>query len=134
MAKVAAKRHIVKAITWRIVGTLDTMAISWIVTGDVKAGIKIGLSELLTKTILYYLHERFWYSVKVLETKSRLRHLLKTVTWRFVGTIDTIIISWFITEKAEIGLMIGGFELFSKMILYYFHERVWYRSKFGVIK
>jgi uncharacterized membrane protein len=60
--------------------------------------------------------------------------LLKTVTWRFVGTIDTVIISWFITEKADIGLMIGGFELFSKMILYYFHERVWYRSKFGVIK
>ena len=65
---------------------------------------------------------------------SRKRHILKTITWRIVGTIDTILLGWFITGNLKIGFSIGGFEVFSKMVLYYLHERVWYRSNFGVEK
>jgi uncharacterized membrane protein len=57
---------------------------------------------------------------------------MKTITWRFVGTIDTIILGWLISGRAEIGISLGGIELVTKMILYYLHERVWYRSNFGV--
>ena len=61
------------------------------------------------------------------------RHLAKTITWRIVGTIDTILLSWLITGNFEVGLTIGGVEVFTKMILYFIHERVWYKfSKFGV--
>jgi uncharacterized membrane protein len=62
---------------------------------------------------------------------SRKRHIAKTITWRIVGTIDTMLISWYITGSPLIGLSIGGVEVFTKMILYYIHERVWYKSKFG---
>ena len=66
---------------------------------------------------------------------SHKRHLLKTVTWRIVGTLDTVILSGFITGDWKIGLTIGGVEVISKMILYYVHERVWYRYfKFGIKK
>jgi len=58
---VSYKRHIAKTITWRIVGTLDTMVISWIITGSWKAGLAIGGTEVLTKMVLYFLHERAWY-------------------------------------------------------------------------
>jgi len=58
---VSYKRHIAKTITWRIVGTLDTMILGWIVTGDLKLGLAIGGFEVITKMILYYLHERAWY-------------------------------------------------------------------------
>tara|TARA_B100001564_G_scaffold343826_1_gene340783 strand:- start:725 stop:931 length:207 start_codon:yes stop_codon:yes gene_type:complete len=57
-------RSICKAISWRIVGTLDTMALGWIITGDPLLGIKIGALELVTKFILYYLHERIWLRSK----------------------------------------------------------------------
>ena len=61
------------------------------------------------------------------------RHILKSVTWRIVGTLDTIIISGLITGSWEVGLAIGGIEVFSKMVLYYLHERAWYKfSKFGI--
>ena len=53
--------HILKTITWRIVGTLDTMVISWLITGNWKWGVAIGGVELITKMVLYYLHERAWY-------------------------------------------------------------------------
>ena len=61
------------------------------------------------------------------------RHILKSVTWRIVGTLDTIIISGLITGSWEVGLAIGGIEVFSKMVLYYLHERAWYKfSKFCI--
>jgi uncharacterized membrane protein len=61
------------------------------------------------------------------------RHIAKTITWRIVGTLDTILLSWIITGNLKLGLAIGGVEVITKMILYFFHERVWYKwIKFGL--
>lgn len=60
------------------------------------------------------------------------RHIAKTISWRFIGTIDTIILSWIISGSPTIGLSIGGFELLTKSTLYYFHERLWYKFNFGI--
>ena len=63
------------------------------------------------------------------------RHILKTISWRIIGTLDTMIISWIITGSWKWGLAIGGVEVITKMVLYFLHERAWYRfSKFGVKK
>ena len=63
------------------------------------------------------------------------RHLAKTVSWRIIGTLDTMIISWVVTGSWQWGLAIGGVEVFTKMILYFLHERIWYKfSKFGLKK
>jgi uncharacterized membrane protein len=59
--KLSRKRHILKTITWRVIGTLDTMLIGWLVSGDPLVGLSIGSFELITKTVLYYFHERAWY-------------------------------------------------------------------------
>lgn len=56
---------------------------------------------------------------------SNVKSLLKSISWRIVGTIDTIIISYFITGEFVMAISIGSVEVFSKIILYYFHERVW---------
>jgi uncharacterized membrane protein len=63
---------------------------------------------------------------------SHKRHILKTISWRILGTIDTIVIGGLITGDWKIGLSIGGIEVISKMTLYYIHERVWYKSNYGV--
>ena len=62
------------------------------------------------------------------------RHLMKTITWRLLGTIDTILISWIIIGDPLIGLSIGLVEIITKMVLYFLHERLWYKSSFGVKK
>ena len=63
-----------------------------------------------------------------MDTKaSRIRHLAKTLTWRIVGTVDTILLGWLITGDPLMGAKIGGLELITKMVLYYFHERAWFR-------
>ena len=60
------------------------------------------------------------------------RHIMKTITWRVIGTIDTMVLGWIITGDLKIGLTIGGFEVFTKMFSYFLHERIWYKSKYGI--
>ncbi len=62
------------------------------------------------------------------------RSIAKSVSWRTIGTIDTIIISYIITGKPGLAFSIGGIEVFTKMTLYYLHERTWNKIKFGRIK
>lgn len=130
------KRHIAKAITWRMVGTMDTILLSWLVTGDPLVGLKIGFAEIATKMVLYYLHERMWFKINLSKAgiirESRIRHIAKTVTWRAVGTLDTMTLAWLITGNPMAGVKIGSSELFTKMILYYIHERIWYRLNYGL--
>jgi uncharacterized membrane protein len=63
MANVSYKRHIAKTITWRIIGTVDTMLLAWIISGNPLTGLKIGFAEVVTKMLLYYFHERAWYKI-----------------------------------------------------------------------
>ena len=60
------------------------------------------------------------------------RHVAKTVTWRIVGTLDTMVIGWLITGNPVTGLKIGGIEMFTKMILYFIHERIWFKLNLGL--
>jgi len=56
-------RTLGKTISWRFIAMLITAALAWVFTGDVKAGMAIGLADTLVKFIVYYLHERAWASV-----------------------------------------------------------------------
>ncbi|MEH1008789.1 DUF2061 domain-containing protein [Winogradskyella sp. ECml5-4] len=125
-----SKRHLAKTITWRIIGTLDTMLLSWFISGDFSIGMQMGLYEMVTKMVLYYLHERVWFKSTI--KSSNKRHILKTFSWRGVGTLDTIILGWVISGNPLTGLKIGGAEVVTKMLLYFGHEKLWYRINFGL--
>ena len=62
------------------------------------------------------------------------RSFIKSVSWRIIGTIDTILISYFVTGKIDFALSIGMIELITKMGLYVVHERVWNRFSWGKTK
>jgi len=59
------------------------------------------------------------------------RSMVKTISWRVLGTLDTIVISYFITGNFIMAASIGSIEVITKIILYYFHERAWNKSNFG---
>jgi adenylylsulfate kinase len=59
------KRSLLKAISWRTLGTIDTFVLSWIITGNVNFAAAIGGAEVITKMMLYYLHERAWTKIKI---------------------------------------------------------------------
>ena len=60
---------------------------------------------------------------------SNLKSLLKTISWRIVGTLDTMLIAYLITGAFDMAISIGSVEVVSKMILYYLHERAWTNVK-----
>jgi len=53
-------RSLVKAISWRTLGSIDTFILGLIFTSDMKAAGSIALTEVVTKILLYYAHERAW--------------------------------------------------------------------------
>jgi uncharacterized membrane protein len=114
-------RAVAKGVTWRIIGTLDTFAWSWLITHEpVQAGA-IASAEVFTKIILFYLHERVWRLLKF-APNSRMRSLAKAVSWRVVGSLDTFILSMIVT---------GSGKAVTKIVLYYLHERGWRRVRWG---
>lgn len=128
----AQKRHIVKAISWRLIGTLDTFLVALIISSDISIGAALSLIDLIVKFLAYYIHERLWFSSKIISASKR--HVLKTISWRLIASIFTLIIAYLVSGNATVGIQISTSETISKLLLYYFHEKVWYRINFGLKK
>lgn len=77
------------------------------------------------------LHKKMSGEAAVLGKDKSKRSILKAITWRVLGTLDTIVISWIVTGTISLALAIGGIEIVSKMVLYFFHERIWNAIKWG---
>ena len=55
------------------------------------------------------------------------RHILKTISYRILGTLTTVIVAYSLGASIEVSSMLGIGELVLKPIIYFFHERVWYK-------
>ena len=151
--EIMVRRSIAKAISWRVVGTADTLILSFVLITYVGPifGLKpaesealetaslIAITEVVTKTVLYFLHERLWTKLRwgaSIEDGERIeshrRTGIKTASWRILASTDTVVIAWFYTGNLATALSIGGLEIFTKLILYYFHERIWTKISFGI--
>lgn len=62
---------------------------------------------------------------------AHLRSLIKAVSWRVLGSIDTFVISWIVTGHPVLAATISAIEVFTKIFLFYAHERVWGRIRWG---
>ena len=70
-------------------------------------------------------------STSIVPQENIKRSIVKTISWRVVGTLATVTISYAITGTMVLAFSIGGIELVSKMVLYFFHERAWNNLKWG---
>jgi len=132
-------RSIFKAITWRALGTTDTFILSLFIISIYSnefqwyAASYIALLEIFTKSIFYYIHERLWnkFNWQRSKTANRLRSITKAFTWRVLATIDTFLLSFIVTSELKWATSIALFEILTKAILYYLHERVWNKFNWG---
>jgi uncharacterized membrane protein len=58
-------RSLAKAISWRVTGSLDTIMLAWFFTSEISVALSIGLTEVVTKVVLYYFHERAWTRISL---------------------------------------------------------------------
>lgn len=154
--EVKAWRSLAKAISWRVVGTIDTLILSFLLityigpylgmneeashAENLETASYIAITEVVTKMVLYFLHERGWARVKwdvgVDEDGNRRegvkRSGVKTATWRVLASLDTFLLALLFTGNVGTAISIGGLEIVTKLVLYFFHERAWSRVKFGL--
>ena len=65
---------------------------------------------------------------------SHLRSILKSLSWRITATVTTILIAYIITGNYEVAIKIGGIEVIVKLLIYYFHERLWLLMPLGSVR
>ena len=124
-------RSVAKAVSWRTLGTVDTFAISWLITGTAALAGGIAATEVATKVVLFYLHERAWTLVRwggglgQDRAEAHRRSVAKAASWRTLATADTFLISWLITGRAATAGGIAATEVLTKVVLFYLHERGW---------
>lgn len=63
---------------------------------------------------------------KILGSEKRFQHILKSVSYRVLSSMVTFLMAWSITGKVSLGITISIIDFVVKLILYYFHERVWF--------
>jgi len=134
------KRSLVKSLSWRVLGSIDTFVLSFVIinfsTDDYTYDLAFYIAglEVLTKTVIYYLHERIWNKSnigRIGDRVKRTRSLIKAFTWRIMASLDTFLLSYLITSRFDWATSIAFFEIITKAILYYFHERGWNKIKWG---
>jgi uncharacterized membrane protein len=123
-------RAFAKAVSWRIVGTIDTFIWSMLITHHLGAAGAIASTETVTKIGLFYLHERLWRLI-LWAPNSHIRSFVKAVSWRFVGSLDTFFLSLIFTHSARYAVSIASAEAVTKILLFYVHERIWRRVAWG---
>ena len=137
---ITKKRSLIKSLTWRLLGSIDTFILSLIIINyssekySYDLALYIASFEIITKTILYYFHERIWNIFKIGRLKEKVkrgRSVFKAITWRIIASLDTFFLSYIITGRFDWATSIAIFEIITKAIIYYFHERAWNRVKWG---
>ena len=129
-------RSLIKSISWGLVTSIDTFFLSLLFTKELEVALYIGTAEIVTKIGLYFLHERIWNKFDWGHSgshSSRKRSMVKSISWRIAGTIDTTLVALLFTANSAISFSIGAISIFTKLILYYLHERVWTYTKWGRI-
>ena len=82
---------------------------------------------------------QFFFSRKTLSkgfeedktSEKPLRSFAKAFSWRLIGTLDTLIVSYFITGAIGLATSIATIDFLTKLLLYFFHERIWNHIKWG---
>lgn len=119
-----------KTLSWRLVAGIDTVAVSYFVTGNPLQGLGAAVFELFTKAPAYYVHERAWNRVSfgrdnMTSWKRAARVVTKNCTYRLLAALDTFAFAYVTTGHAKTAATIMGTELLTKSMLYMGHEYGW---------
>ena len=81
--------------------------------------------------VLYIIFFNKDFKILIMYRQTHFRTFLKTISWRIVATLATMILVYIFTSEIAIAFTIGAFEVVAKMALYYIHERVWDKFQVG---
>ncbi len=66
-----------------------------------------------------------------IKSEKPIRSIAKAISWRIIGTLDTLLVSYLLTGKVVLAASIASVDFITKMFLYFFHERIWNKIGWG---
>jgi uncharacterized membrane protein len=135
-------RTILKIISWRVLITVSHMVNAFIITGSLLTGLKIAGLALVINSALFWVHERSWNifqwnrheNEKLNFSEGNPRSIGKIVTWRILITLSNFVIPFIMTGSWGQAALFAGMATVVNIILYWGHERVWNRFKWGKLR
>ncbi|GBG24493.1 Hypothetical Protein FCC1311_007112 [Hondaea fermentalgiana] len=118
-----------KGVTFRVLATLTTVIVSYVVTGAMTTALKIGPLDFVLKLAVFYAHERIWLQPR-LQAVPR-RSLAKMWSWKAIALSMTVGTTIAVTGRADLALKLGPLDFFLKLFLFYAHERIWDAIPYG---
>jgi uncharacterized membrane protein len=135
----AQLRTIFKVISWRVLLTISHIVNAFVVTGSLIMGLKIAGLATVINSILYWGHERAWNwfqwnrrvenNLKFVEGNPR--SLGKMISWRILITSSNFVIPFILTGSWGAAVLFAGMATFVNMFIFWAHERVWNRVRYG---
>ena len=128
------KRSMLKSLVWRIIGVFWLGGITYLFT---KSWIAVGLITVIHHGIflvVFYLHERMWIKIvnkfKAMRVRNKLRFCLKAVTYEIIlGNVILGLITYLITGDVKHMTVITLTYIQTKLVLYFFYDWMWSRTK-----
>ena len=66
-----------------------------------------------------------------MQYETKRRSVFKAISWRTLATMTTAAIVFLFTGRFTLAITVGCLEVFAKMGLYFLHERLWHRVRYG---
>lgn len=132
-------RSIIKVISWRVLITVSHIVNGLIATGSLILGIKIAGMALVINSVLFWAHERSWNffqwnrkeDSRFTFREGQPRSLGKVVSWRILITASNFVIPFVVTGSWGQAALFTGMATVVNMILFWGHERIWNRIRWG---
>ena len=132
-------RTIAKVISWRVLLTISHIVNGFIVSGNWATGLQIAGLAAVINSVLYWLHERSWNFAQwnrtskdsVMFFEGQPRTISKIITWRVLITGSNFLIPFIMTGSWGAAILFAGMATVVNMLLFWSHERVWNRAKWG---
>jgi len=114
-----------KSLIWRVTGIIWLAVLTYLITKDKVAVAGITIGHHTTCVLTYFLHERLWTKIKWALGKKR-RSILKSFTYEIITChIMLGLMAWLFTHQIKTMAIIPVIYLNSRIIMYYFYERIW---------
>jgi len=132
-------RSFAKGISWRILASLTTFILALFLIKEDKQDqlFAISVTEFVSKLVFYYLYERLWNFIPYGRTSkgpSHIRSVVKGIGWRIIATSTVMLIVYVFTKDISDAAALAAIDFLVKLVVYYFHERVWATVRWGRIK
>ncbi|MEX0940896.1 MAG: DUF2061 domain-containing protein [Candidatus Babeliales bacterium] len=126
-------RSVIKSISWRLLGTVTLLVLSYFFTQSFIMATKISIIDIVSNIVMYFLHERVWNQVnwgrhsflRFIFWEDFKRSITKAITWRILASIYLFFVIFLITNQAVVSMNLVIIDAILNIIQYYIHERIW---------